>query len=314
MRKSKAVALCALAVAVVMLAAAESGRGAEKTDYRFAFAIKNLTNPFFINMAAGVERECEKYGASVNIQATESDKDIEKQNQILQTFLTQNYDAILVTPLSNVAIVPFIKECNDAKVPVIVIDTKADPGELAKLGAKMDAFVTGDNRDAGVKEAEAMVEALGGKGEIVILESTPGSSAGIAVLEGVYSVLDKSDIKVVASQSADNNRNMGYDVAQSILTANPEIQGILACNDEMALGAINALKDMDFENISVVGINNAADAQAAMKAGAMYASVDKRSDIQGATAVRRAVEILEGKEVPAEEYLECYLIKATDLK
>ena len=309
MRKSFAtLALFPLLAFALAMSSAQSG------EYRFAFAIKNLTNPFFINMANGVEQAAKEVGATVNIQATESDKDIEKQSQILQTFLTQDYDAIIVTPLSDVAIVPFIKECNDASVPVIVVDTRANAAELAKLGAKMDAFVTGDNRDAGVKEAEAIVEALGGKGEIAILESTAGSSAGKAVLEGVYSVLDKSEIKVVASQTADNNRNMGYDVAQSILTANPEINGILACNDEMALGAINAMKHMGFEGIKVVGINNAKDAQAAMRAGDMYASVDKRSDIQGATAVRRAVDIVEGREVPAEEYLECYLIRATDLK
>lgn len=295
-------------------AAGNSDAAVADKEYRFAFAVKNQTNPFFINMVAGMQEACDEVGVTLTVQATETDKDLEKQNQILQTFLTQQYDAILVTPLSASAIVPFVKSCNDAGIPIILIDTNADADELAKVGATVNAYVTGDNYDAGVKAAESMVEVLEDKGDIAILESTAGSSAGIAVLDGAKSILDESGLNVVASQTADNNRNKGYDVAQSILTANPAINGILACNDEMALGAIRALEDMQIEGVKVVGINNAPDAQTAIKEGKMYATVDKRSSDQGATAVQRALDILAGKEVEAEEYLDCKLIKLEDLQ
>lgn len=282
--------------------------------YRFAFSVKNRTNPFFINMIEGMEAACEEAGATLNVQAAESEKDIDKQIQTIQAFMSQDYDAIFITPLSAVAVVPVIKECNDAGIPVILIDTRADGEEMEKVGAKMDYFVTGDNKNAGELAAQAMAEVLNGEGEIAVLESTAGSSAGIAVLEGMYEVLEGTQIQIVASQAADNNRNKGYEVAQSILAANPNIKGILACNDEMGLGAINAMKDAGFDGIPVVGINNAPDAQTALKDGSMYATVDKCSDAQGATAVKRAVELLEGKEIPAEEILQCTIVKKEDLK
>lgn len=291
-----------------------SGEDVGKEGYRFAFAVKNRTNPFFINMIEGMEAECEKLGATLNVQAAESEKDIDKQIQTIQAFLSQDYDAIFITPLSAVAVVPVIKECNDAGVPVILIDTRADATEMEKIGAKMDYFVTGDNKNAGELAAQAMVDVLSGEGDIAILESTAGSSAGIAVLEGMHEVLAKSSIQIVASQTADNNRNKGYEVAQGILAANPNIDGILACNDEMGLGAINALKDGGFENIPVIGINNAPDAQTALKDGTMYATVDKCSDEQGATAIRRAMEMLEGKAIPPEEMLECTVVKVENLQ
>lgn len=291
-----------------------AAENAEKDGYRFAFAVKNRTNPFFINMIEGMEEECGKLGATLNVQAAESEKDIDKQIQTIQAFLSQDYDAIFITPLSAVAVVPVIKECNDAGVPVILIDTRADATEMEKIGAKMDYFVTGDNKNAGELAAKAMVDVLNGEGDIAILESTAGSSAGIAVLEGMHEVLAGSSIQVVASQAADNNRNKGYEVAQSILAANPNINGILACNDEMGLGAINAMKDAGFDGIPVIGINNAPDAQTALKDGTMYATVDKCSDEQGATAIRRAVELLEGKDIPKEEILECTVVKVEDLQ
>lgn len=291
---------------------AETG-GEAKEGYRFAFSVKNRTNPFFINMIEGMEAECEKVGATLNVQAAESEKDIDKQIQTIQTFLSQDYDAIFITPLSAVAVVPVVKECNDAGIPVILIDTRADEEEMKKVGAKMDYFVTGDNKNAGELAAQAMAEVLGGEGEIAILESTAGSSAGIAVLEGMHEVLGGSKIEIVASQAADNNRNKGYEVAQGILAANPNIKGILACNDEMGLGAINAMKDAGFEGIPVVGINNAPDAQTALKDGSMHATVDKCSDEQGATAIRRAAELLGGMAVPAEEMLECTIVMKADL-
>lgn len=298
----------------------EQGKQAEQTEnveadgYKFAFSVKNRTNPFFIHMIEGMEAECEKIGATLNVQAAETEKDVDKQIQTIQTFLSQDYDAIFITPLSAVAVVPVIKECNDAGIPVILIDTRADQEEMDKVGAHMDYFVTGDNKNAGELAAQAMIEAVGETGEIAILESTAGSSAGLSVLEGMHDVLNQTNLEIVSSQTADNNRNKGYEVAQSILAANPEIKGILACNDEMGLGAINAMKDMGFEGISVVGINNAPDAQDAIKAGTMFATVDKRSTDQGATAVKRATELLEGKEIPKEEMLDCKIIKEKDLQ
>lgn len=275
----------------------------ETKEYKFGFAVKNETNPFFIAIADGVREAAAEIGATVNVQATEQESDIEKQMQILDTFLTQNYDAIFVTPLSSTAIVPFIKECNDAGVPIIVVDTAADSAELEKLGAKPDYFVACDNKDAGVKAAECLVEALGGKGDIAILEGTPGALSGVQILEGIHEVLDGTEINIKASQSAEWNRNMGYDVTSNIVSANPDLDAILASNDEMGLGAINALKDVGLDDIMVVSINNTPDGRAAVLAGDMYSTVDKAAYDQGVKAVEVAVQLLNGETLAVDSEL-----------
>lgn len=283
-------------------------------QYKFAFAVKNQTNPFFISMATGMKDACAKIGATLNVQATEKETDIDKQIQMLQTFLTQKYDAIFVTPLSSTAIVPFIKECNDAKVPIILVDTRADEAELKKIGAKMDYFVAGDNENAGLLAAKATIEALSNKGDIAILDGAAGAASGIAIRKGMLAGLEGSGINVKVSQAADWNRNKGFDVTQTILIANPKLSAILAANDEMALGAVRAVKESGL-NIKVIGINNAPDAQTAIKSGEMFATVDKASYEQGTTAIGKAVDLLSGKTLASvEDYLKCKVIKASDLK
>ena len=282
----------------------KAGTDAEPADsssksYKFAFAVKNETNPLFINMADGVKDKVAEVGGTVNVQATESESDIDAQLQMLQTFLTQNYDAIFVTPLSSVAIVPFIKECNDAGVPIILIDTGADEDEMTKIGARPDYFVACDNKDAGICCAKAAVEELGGTGNI-------------AILEGFHEVLDGTEINIAASQSAEWNRNKGYDVTQSIITANPDLDAILASNDEMGLGAVRALKDAGLE---VFSINNTPDGQAAVLSGDMYCTVDKASYDQGSRAVEVAMELLSGATLDNDmELLPAKLVLAEDIK
>jgi ribose transport system substrate-binding protein len=297
----------------------KAGTDAEPADsssksYKFAFAVKNETNPLFINMADGVKDKVAEVGGTVNVQATESESDIDAQLQMLQTFLTQNYDAIFVTPLSSVAIVPFIKECNDAGVPIILIDTGADEDEMTKIGARPDYFVACDNKDAGICCAKAAVEELGGTGNIAILEGTPGALSGTQILEGFHEVLDGTEINIAASQSAEWNRNKGYDVTQSIITANPDLDAILASNDEMGLGAVRALKDAGLD-MKVFSINNTPDGQAAVLSGDMYCTVDKASYDQGSRAVEVAMELLSGATLDNDmELLPAKLVLAEDIK
>jgi ribose transport system substrate-binding protein len=290
--------------------------GAEK-QYKFAYAVKNLTNPQFIGISDAVKETAQKYGATVNIQATESETQIDKQIQMLQTFLTQGYDAIFVSPLSTTAIVPFVKECNDAGVPIICIDTLADPEGLAKIGAKVDASVVADNITAGKLAAQTVIDFLNGNGTIAILEGTPGASSAIQNLEGIHEVLASAPgIKIAASQTAEWNRNKGYEVALSILAANPNLDFILSCNDEMALGAVQAIRDSGFstDNIPVLGINGVPNARAAVKAGDMYATIDKSAWGQGSHAVENAMTLLRGGQVPEIEYIQPILLRKGDLE
>ena len=286
-----------------------------QSTLRFAYLVKNLTNPYFIEQANGVKDTCAKYGIEVEVQATEKETDIDKQLQIADNYLTQQFDAIIVAPLSSTAIVPFIKRCNEAGVPFINIDTRADVAEMEKLGAKSVTYVGSNNYTAGVASAEGLIEALGGQGKIAVLEGTPGAQSAEDRKQGFNDTIAGTGIEVVTSQPANYNRNTGYTVFQSMLSANPDIVGLFAANDEMALGAIKAIEEAGMTGkIQVVGINFVQDAQDAIKAGALYGSVSQQPYQMGVLAVEKALDYLNAVAVEEEYITDSILMTIDDVE
>ena len=282
---------------------------------RFAYLVKNLTNPYFIAQADGVKDTCAKYGIEVEVQATEKETDIDKQLQIADNYLTQQFDTIIVAPLSSTAIVPFIKRCNDAGVPFINIDTRADVDEMEKLSAESVTYVGSNNYTAGVAAAEGLIEALGGTGKIAVLEGTSGAQSAEQRKAGFNDTIAGTGLEVVVSQPANYNRNMGYEVFQSMLAANPDIVGVFGANDEMALGAIKAIEEAGMTGqIQVVGINYVQDAIDAIKAGTLYGSVSQQPYQMGVMAVEKALAYINGETVESEYITDSILMTIDDTK
>lgn len=288
------------------------GAGSQQT-LRFAYVVKNQTNPFFISMAQGFEDACGDYGIECVVQATESEEEIDAQIQMCETLLTQNYDAIMVTPLSSSAIVPFVQSCNQAGVPIILVDTGADEEALDAIGAEVDFFSTSDNKQSGVLAAQALVDYLGNQGNIAILNGSAGASTTVAISEGFHEVLDGSGVTIAAEQAADWNRNIGYDVFTNIISANPDLDGVLCANDEMALGAVRAMEDVGMEGIPVFSINATQDGIDAVKNGTITGTVDKKPYEQGYIAVERALALLNGETLEnTVEMLEPSMVDASN--
>lgn len=288
---------------------------AQAKKLRFAYLVKNLTNPYFIDQANGVKETCAKYGIEVTVQATEKETDIDKQIQIADNYLTQKFDAIIVAPLSSTAIVPLMKRANDAGVPFINIDTPADAKEMEKLGAKRVTYVGADNYTAGEAAATGLIEALGGKGKIAVLEGTSGAESAESRKKGFNDKIKGTGLQIVASQPANYNRNMGYTVFQSILAANPDIVGLFAANDEMALGAVKAIDEAGLTGkIKIVGINFVKDAQDAIKAGKMYGSITQQPYEMGRLSVEKAIDFINKKAVDPQYITESKLMKVSDVK
>ena len=289
--------------------------GQSEDGLKFAFVVKNQTNPVFVAMADGIQNVCDANGIELVVQSTESEAEVDQQIQLLQTLLTQDFDALLVTPLSSTAIVPFVKECNDAGMPIILVDTGADKEALEEIGAKVDFFVTVDNEYGGLVSGQALVDALDGEGKIAILNGSAGSSTAVAINDGFYGALEGTNIEVVAEQAADWNRNKGYDVFSTILTANPDLNGVLAANDEMALGAIKAIADAGLEGqIYVIGLNYVEDAKQAILDGTMLGSADKKPILQGSTAAERTIQLLNGESIPEEEMIQPVFMDASNVE
>lgn len=270
---------------------------------KIGLVIKNETDPFWIDYINGLKDACDEFGFEYTLFSNEKETDIEDQLELCSTVLSQGFDLIVVAPLDSTAIAPFILECNNADVPVFVIDTAADEDACAQLGATVDYFVTGEDYLGGKMAAQMLVDALNGEGEIAILEGMSGSSTAAAIQEGHMEIFDQyPGIKIATSETANWARSEGYDVTTNILAAHPNIKGLIAANDEMAQGAIQAIEAAGLTGeIIVVTLNYTQDCIDTMKSGQLYGTVDKGPYRQGYQAITRANDILNGKEIPAKE-------------
>ena len=267
-----------------------------------AFVMKTLNNPFFIDMQEGAQLAAKKLGVELIVQAAEREVDVEKQMQIVENLIQRKVSALCITPSGSREIVPAILKANEAKIPVLVIDTRVDQKALAEAGATTVAFIGSDNKDGGRIAGEFIAGQLGGKGSVAILEGIPGHETGDARLNGFHEAIEKfKGIRIVASQTANWERDQGFNVFQNILQAHPGVQAVFACNDMMALGAVEAISAARKKGkIIVVGFDAIKDSRTAIVNGEMHASIAQHPEEMGRLAVEYAYQAMKGQNIPAE--------------
>jgi ribose transport system substrate-binding protein len=266
-----------------------------------ALVMKTLNNPFFIDMQRGAEDAAKKVGVNLLVQAAEREVDVEKQMQIIENLIQMEVDVICITPSGSKEIVPAIVKANKADMPVLIVDTRVDSISLAEAGGRITTFIGSDNFDGGRIAGEYIVNALDGKGEVAILEGIPGHETGDARMNGFYKALEgKSGIKIVTSQTANWERNQGFNVFQNILQSFPSVQALFSCNDMMALGAVEAITAAGKTGqIIVVGFDAIEDAREAIRTGRMSGSIAQHPYDMGRLAIENAKKILDGQKIPS---------------
>ena len=277
--------------------------GCRKTEQAgkptIAFVMKTLNNPFFIDMQKGAESAARELGVELMVQAAEREVDVEKQMQIVENLIQRRVSAICITPSGSREIVPAIRKANDANIPVLIVDTRVDEKVLAEAGASTLTFIGSDNKEGGRIAGEFIVAQLGGKGNVAVLEGIPGHETGDDRLRGFHLALDQlKEMKIIASQTANWERDQGFSVFQNILQAHPEIQALFACNDMMALGALEAIAAAKGKHeIIVVGFDAVDDARMAIRKGDMRASIAQNPEEMGRRAVESAYKAMKGEAV-----------------
>ncbi|WP_373318606.1 substrate-binding domain-containing protein [Laribacter hongkongensis] len=174
---------------------------------------------------------------------------------------------------------------------MVTLDRSVNGGDVA-------SHVASDNVAGGKMAAEYLLEKIGNQGDVVELEGIPGASAARERGQGFHDVIDQAkDVKVVGRQPADFDRAKGLSVMENILQANKNVKGVFAHNDEMALGAVQALEAAGMKDVTVVGFDATDDAVNAVKAGKMSATVAQKPELIGKTAVDAAKKIIDGQPV-----------------
>lgn len=277
---------------------------------RIALVLKTANNPFFIEMQKGAEESAKKLGVNLIVQAAEREVDVEKQMQIIENLIQAKVTALCVTPSGSREIVPAIEKANRAAIPVVIVDTRVDPKAMSESKAKIATFIGSDNYEGGKLAGEFLAKRLGGKGKVAVLEGIPGHETGDSRLKGFREAIKATPgIEIVASQTANWERDQGFNVFQNILQSHPDIQAVFACSDLMALGAVEAIAAAKKTGqIAVVGFDALDEARKALLNGTMDATIAQFSSTMGAMAVENAYKLIKGEQVQEEFVVPIQLI------
>ncbi|MDK7752109.1 D-ribose ABC transporter substrate-binding protein [Staphylococcus ureilyticus] len=256
----------------------------KKSEVVIGVSISTLNNPFFVKIKDGIEKEAKKQG--VKVKFADAQDDAAKQANDIDDLIQQKVDYLIVNPTDSDAISGSIQIANDEAIPVITLDRDVAKGDVA-------SFIASDNIKGGEMGGKLIVDELGKDAKVAELEGVPGASATRERGKGFHNVADQS-LDVVSKQSAKFNRTEGLNVTQNIIQAHPEIQAIFAQNDEMALGAVEAIGNKD---IKVVGFDGNEDAIKSVEKGKLFATVAQQPNLMGEESVKTIMDLYNGKKV-----------------
>src|SRR3954453_17436151 len=281
-----------------------------------ALVLKTLNHPYFVDMRRGAQEAADRLGVPLQVQAAEREIDVEKQMQIVENLIQTGIQALAITPSGSREIVSALVKARDAKVPIVVVDTRLDARGAADAGVHAETFVGSDNYEGGRLAGEYLVKATGGKAHVAILEGIPGHETGDSRLRGFReAVKGAPGVTIVASQPANWERDQGFNVFQNMLQAHPDIDSVFACSDLMALGAIEAIAAArKTGTIRVVGFDALDDAKKAIAEGTMAASVAQFPAEMGRAAIESAVKVIRGEKIPADIKVKLELVTRDNAK
>ena len=302
----------ALLSLVSLLAACNRTRSGRR---RVAFVLKTFNSPFFLDMRRGAEAAAARAGIDLVVQSAEREIDVERQMQIIENLIETHVDVLCICPSGSKAIVPAVGKANRAGIPVIIVDDEIDEREAAEQGVSFDTYVGSDNVEGGRIAGQYLVDASGGSARLALLEGIPGHQTGDARLRGFLDAIRSAPrIAVVASQTANWERDQGFTVFRNVLQAHPEIDALFACNDMMALGAVEAIEAAGRSGrIRVIGFDAVDDARTAIAAGRMEASVAQYPEEMGRIAIESAAKRIRGEPVPRDQRTRVGLVTRANL-
>jgi len=294
----------AVAAAVtVLVAVAGCGRGGSSDsgsggDVRIAIVTRDFTNPYWAALRDGAVAEGKKQGVTVEVQAGASETDSTGENAKLSTLAGQNYNCFGVVPVNATNVITPLVPVAQKKIPILNLDTQIDANASKQAGVSYASFIGSDNLSAGQQAATALLQRMGGKGDVAILQGIAGEQNGINRQKG-FSQEVAGKLNIVATQPADYDQAKAQTVTEGILKAHPEITGIFAANDTMGLGAAQAVRNAGLSGkVSIISVDGITAALQAVKAGTLSGTISQYPYAEGQMAVQACVDLIDHKTVP----------------
>ena len=260
-------------------------------------SVSTLNNPFFVSLADGAKAAAKEKGVSLAV--ADAGDDSAKQQNDIEDLISRNVSVLIVNPVDSDAVAPAVQNAISKGVKVISVDRVVN-------GVDVDCQIASDNVAGARMATEYLAGQIGEGAKVAELQGVPGASATIDRGAGFHEAADKT-LNVVASQSANFDRAEGMSVMENILQSDGSIKGVFAHNDEMALGALQAIA-ATAKDIKVVGFDATDDAVNEVKAGRMLATVAQKPELMGETAVLTSIRLIAGEEVEKSLPVEVELV------
>lgn len=256
-------------------------------------SVSTQNNPFFVTLVEGAEAAAQELGVKLTV--VDAGDDVTKQASDIEDLVSKQVGVLIVNPVDSDAVSSAVSSAVSRGVKVISVDRAVN-------GVEIDCQIASDNVVGAEMATQYIVDTLGEGIKVAELQGTVGASAAIDRGQGFHNVADEK-LDVVSSQPANFDRTEGMSVMENMLQSNGDIQAVFAANDEMALGAVEAISGAG-KDIMVMGFDATDDAIEAIKAGHMDATIAQQPDLIGKTAVEQAVKLINGetidKAIPVE--------------
>ncbi|WP_028987024.1 sugar ABC transporter substrate-binding protein [Thermicanus aegyptius] len=251
--------------------------------------LKTLSSQYWKFVEAGAKKAFQDFGVDGTVIGPASESQIMEQVNMLEDALSQNPSALVVAPTQPSTAIPVFQKYKEKKIPVLLIDTDAEwPDKTTFIGT--------DNLTAGKKAGELLSSMLKPGDKVALLAGALGNPAMDARVKGAREVLESKRMVVVAEQPADSDKAKAMAVMENILQTNPDLKGVYSSNDDMAIGALRALKAKGM-NIPVIGTDGTIEAVEAIIAGDLVGSIAQSPYDMGYKGVENALKAIKGEKV-----------------
>jgi inositol transport system substrate-binding protein len=301
--KRIAIALFATTVLASPAMAAKIGVSMDKFDDNFLTVLRNGMSDYAKTLPG------------VSLQIEDAKDDVSKQLSQVQNFIANKVDAIIVNPVDTSATAAITKAAAESGVPLVYVNRQ--PADVDSLGPKA-AFVASNEADSGTLETQQVCKLLGGKGDILVMEGELSNQAAVQRTKDVHEVIATDackGIKIIAEQTAEWDRTKAQNLMTNWLSKGMKFDAVVANNDEMAIGALQALKaaGVDTKAAIVGGVDATQDALASMKTGDLKVTVFQDAAGQGKGAVDAALKLMAGKPVEKKVYIPFQLVTPANM-
>ncbi len=291
MKRSACKVVC-VALGLALAAATVGGAGPRAYTILLSMKGPGSGNPFWAAVERGARDAARALGVSLVVLSPPAETDVQAQVAILEDQIAKRVNAIVVAPTDVSALNTTFDKARARRIPVLFVDTDATwPHKVTFIGT--------DNRAGGALGGRFLCDQLRGRGEVAIITGVMTTQSIRARVEGARDAMRRCGLQVVAELPANSDRALGQQVMEDILTRRPNVQGVFAANDLMALGAAEAVKARGKTGqVLIVGFDAIPEAAQAILRGELAASVAQNPYNMGKFGVENAVKVLRGQTVP----------------